>query len=73
MFLGADGKKRSALSPKTIKRFFLSEPGGRVAEGSASNLTWSWFLWSQINSRHVDDRDCENQVSQDANFSGWGR
>ena len=39
MFLGANGKKRSALSPKTIKRFFLSEPGGRVAEGSASNLT----------------------------------
>ena len=41
MFLGADGKKCSALSPKTIKRFFLSEPGGRVAEGSASNLTGS--------------------------------
>ena len=44
MFLGADGKKRSALSPKTIKRFFLSEPGGRVAEGSASNLT-RYVFW----------------------------
>ena len=39
MFLGANGEKRFALSPKTRKRFFLSEPGGVVAEDSANNLT----------------------------------
>ena len=49
MFLGADGKKRSARSPKTIKRFFLSEPGERVAEGSASNLTYYLINHTHIN------------------------
>ena len=53
MFLGADGKKRSALFPKTIKRFFLSEPGGRVAEGSASNLTEHKTCWLQKNTQAI--------------------
>ena len=58
-----DGKKRSALSPKTIKRFFLSEPRGRVAEGSASNLTIILHHHSSLTISHPSSFILNHQLS----------